>query len=326
MKTWKAVAFALVTAAAPALGQGDIIVDFYRDTIVDKQAGNPPGFRDTPMVTLGGVAEYANPWEVMVASDLNTTNCPGQGQPCPPGWELYEQGGNGTITFDQIPSIPPGQYYLYLSMNVGNWNNGSPVGIQVGGTGIEELGNEFPGAMHYFYPASNPGSADPVNDMEIAGPNMGPGSEVMVNSSGVPITFESNGTTMPTGSKPTGFNDGNSFPTSVLVEPGNHIVLTMYDGAAINYSVLRGYSLRFDFVAPYFTDFTNVTVGAAGAIGFESVPGGTYALQYSNVVTTTGWENAGASMTAVETNSYLFDPTEPTGSDPSNKVYRVIGL
>ena len=325
MKTWKAVAIALLTVAAPALGQSDIVVDFYRDAVVDKQAGNPPGFRDTPMVTLGGVAEYSgNPWEVMVAWDANTTNCPGQGLPCPPGWETYQQGGNGTITFDLIPPIPAGQYYLYLSMNVANWNNGSPVGIQLGGIGIEELGNESPGAMHYFYPSSNPGAADPVGDMEIAGPHMGPGSEYMVNSSGVNITFESNGLPLPTGSRPSGFNDGNSFPTSAIVAPDNQIVLTMYDGAALNYSVLRGYSLRFEYVAPYYADFTDVTVNNAGAICFESVPGGTYSLQYSNAVTTTGWVNAGASITATDTNAYLFDPTEPAGSDPTNKTYRVI--
>jgi hypothetical protein len=311
------IAAGLLAGLYPASGDvGDtVVVDFNRDMTVNKQPGNPAGYRDTPMVTLGGVAGYQNPWEVMVAWNSAAG----------PGLETQNYGGDGTVTFDQIPPLPAGQYHVFFNMNVANWNIGSQVGLQLGGQGVTELGNENPGAMHYFYPSANPGAADPVNDMQFAGPDMGPGSEYMVNSSGTPITFESNGTMMPAGSKPAGFNDGNSFATSVLLAPGNQIVLTMHDGAAVSFSHIRGFSMKFLRVAPYFTDFVGVSVNDAGAICFTTSPGMDYGLQYTtDLVTTTGWVNVGATLTASATTSYLFDPTEPTGSDIVNKLYRVV--
>ena len=70
---------------------------------------------------------------------------------------------------------------------------------------------------------------------------------------------------------------------------------------------------------------TDFNVNDYGALCFLSETGLTYELQYTtNLVTTTGWVNAGATITATETNTYLFDPSEPTGSDTSNKIYRVL--
>ena len=192
------------------------------------------------LVTLGGPAEYGNPWEVLIASS---------------GGNQTALTGNGTITLDnaKVPSLPSGYYTVLLDMNVTGWNNGNAVGIQLGGTGLTELGNENPGAMHYFYPSSNPGAADPVNDMQIAGPDMGPGSDFMRTEGGVPITFESNGLPLPTGSKPDGpHNDMNSFAQQVYLAPGNEVELTIYDswGNAGTTGYLRAYSLEFIEAAP----------------------------------------------------------------------------
>lgn len=416
MNTFRFLAYSLV-AVAMATPQafsavGDVIAIVFDERVdpdirdgvlpvVNQGLGNPLTHISTPMVTIGGLAHYTQPWEVTTAWNEFATA----------GNELQSFGGAGTITFDQIPSLPEGEYYVFLNMNIANWNNGSPVGIQIGGQGVTELGNEFPGAMHFFYPQSNSGFADPINDMQVAGPDMGPGSEYMVDSSGTQLTTVSNGFPLPTGSNPNIFNDGNSFATSLILAPGNQLVLTMQDGAAVSFAHIRGTSMIFSNIAAYVplppqgcclsdgscldidpnfcvasngvpqgvgtncasvvceasqaccfyaagtcsdliagdclmqggvplgvgtscavpgcpsTDapVTDFNVNDYGALCFLSETGLTYELQYTtNLVTTTGWVNAGATITATETNTYLFDPSEPTGSDTSNKIYRVL--
>jgi hypothetical protein len=311
------IAIGLLAGLYPASGDvGDtLVVDFNGDVTINKQPGNPAGYRDTPMVTLGGVAGYQNPWEVMVAWNSGAS----------PGLETQNIAGEGTVTFDRIPSLPAGQYHVFFNMNVANWLGGNPVGLRLSGPGVTEVGNENPGAMHYFYPVSNGSSQDPINDMQIAGPDMGPGAEYMVNSTGVPITFESNGAMIPAGSNPGSYNDENSFATSVILAPGNQAVLTVSDSVGTGVSHLRVYSMKFVNIGPYFSDLTGVTVGEAGAICFSSSSGIRYGLQYTtDLVTSSGWVNAGASLTATATTSYLFDPTEPAGSDIGNKLYRVV--
>ena len=425
MKTWKTLAFALVgtVLAVPSYAGAttEIIVNFRKD--VTSVPSNPPGFQSTPMVSVGGDSHYGQPWEVMTASNgpLSCNDCYS---------EMQNFGGTGTVTFDQIPAIPAGEYHVYISFNISNWNGTSPVGFQLGGTGVTELGNEMPGQMHFFYPQANTGQ-DTKNDVEIAGPHMGPGSAHLWfgpasnQQPGNPVTLnapDGTGTCaplcppIPTGSDPAGNNDTNSFGTSVMIDANNQFVLTIHDGADVDNldpldnpagrpAYIRAYRVRFTPVPPgeacclgdgtcqdvdptaclaldgvsqgggttcagttceqpqaccFFpegtcsdllagactsqggtpegsgtdctttscpqpiTEFTDVTVNDAGAICFPSATGVTYSLQYSNVVSTTGWMNAGASLTATETNSYLFDPSEPTGSDISNKVYRVL--
>lgn len=191
------------------------------------------------LVTLGGLSEYGNPWEVLMASS---------------GGNQTALTGNGTVLLDnaKVPSLPEGYYTVLLSMNVTRWNNGSPVGIQLGGTGVTELGNENPGAMHYFYPSSNGAAADPVGNMQIAGPDMGPGSDYMRKEDGTQITFESNGLPLPAGSHPGIFNDMNSFAQQVHLAAGNEVELTIYDGwgNAGTSGYLRAYSLEFIEAAP----------------------------------------------------------------------------
>jgi hypothetical protein len=393
----------MAAASSSALGAvGDVIeINFRENTAIDFVPSNPPGFRDIPMITIGGLAHYTQPWEVTTAWNEFATA----------GNELQSFGGAGTITLDQIPSLPEGEYHVFLNMNIANWNNGSLIGIQLSGQGVTEVGNEIPGAMHLFYPQSNPGAADPISDMQIAGPDMGPNSEYMVDSAGTQLTTVSNGFPLPTGSNPNIFNDGNSFATSLILAPGNQLVLTMQDGAAVGFSHIRGTSMVFSNIAAYVplpteacclsdgtcveldpnyciatnglpqgagtncamvvceasqaccfyaagtcadiissdcvlqggvplgdgtscatpgcpsTDapITDFSVNDYGALCFLSETGVTYELQYTtNLVTTTGWVNAGATITATETNTYFFDPVEPAGSDTTNKIYRVL--
>ena len=370
MYPWLAIALTFIASFAQSSfgGIGDtIVVNFRQNAETNFVPGNPPGFQDIPMVSLCGDAHYHNPWEVMTAWDPGNT-----------GNEVADFSGTGTVLYDRVPSLPAGEYHVYLSFNIANWDGSSPVGFQLAGPGVVELGNEMPGEMHFFYPQANIGQ-DTKNMVEVAGTHMGPGSAFLVFEDGAPVTLNPPGGTgicaphcppIPTGSDPDGLNDGNSFATSVLLAPGNRFRLSIHDGSAVGDAHIRGYAMTFDKVAPYFpppleaccfddgscmeidpnvcvvsngvplgvgTDcatatclqpgakITDVKAGSAGAVFFESQPGHTYALQYTtDLVTTTGWVYAGVTYAATVTNSYLFDPAEPTGSDFSSKRYRVI--
>lgn len=321
------VAAASWLAAAPAFaGVGDtigILFDERADTDIRDTSGsisnrfvnNPDAYSASPMVTLGGVAHYDGPWEVMVAWNTTPTNGPGN--------ETQEFGGTGTITFDQIPPLPAGEYHAYLSFNIANWNNGSPVGIQMGGTGVTELGNESPGAMHYCYPPSNTGQDTILT--EIAGPHMGPGSGYIVKPDGTlhELLTAVGPLPIPTGSNTNIFDDGNSFATSVVLAPGNELVLSLDDGAAVGYSHLRGYSMVFSNVAPFVVEgASNATVRAA-RMQVATGDGLSYGLQCTtDPGDTNGWTNTGTVITGNGSGMYFFDPTGPDEA----KVYRVVRL
>ncbi len=180
---------------------------------------NPPTHIATPMVTLGGSTHYTQPWEPSTAYV---------------GGTLVGQTGTGTITYDQVPSLPAGLYEVTMNFNVARWSNGSAIGMYLGGTGVTEMGNELPGQFHNFYPSSF--DAQPsFSGVQLAGPDMGPGSDRMRLADGTIITDGDNtppGSNQPfiTGSDPAVFNDGNSFPTHIKLDPGNQIVLHISDG------------------------------------------------------------------------------------------------
>jgi hypothetical protein len=296
---------------------------------------NPETHIATPMVTLGGLSHYRDDWEVMTAWNTMSTNGP--------GWELFEIGGTGTLTFDQIPPLPPGEYHVYLSFNIANWNNGSPIGLQFGGTGVTELGNENPGEMHFFYPPTSTGQ-DTINNMEVAGPSLGPGSAYFVFGpdgnlpQGSPVSldppvgallcgeppFFEDCPPMPTGSDPNGFNDTNSFPTAILLDPGNEFVLSIHDGTFHpSYSHIRAYSMLFLNVA-LMTPETSIAAIEATRLSFDTIDGFEYALQCTTDPTDSGgWTATGARITGTGSNMYLFDPTAGSGD---TKVYRALKL
>lgn len=414
MKTGKLLSIVLAGMALAAQSFGavgdEFNINFRENTQANFVPTNPPGFRDIPMVSLGGKSHYFQPWEVMTAS-------------IGPNVGLNTNSGTGTVTFDQIPSFPEGEYHVYINFNIANWDGppaispAAPIGFQLGGIGVTELGNQMPGAMHFFYPQSNTGQ-DTVNFVELAGPNMGTGSTNLAYRGGLfPVTLN-----FPVGSgecspncPPIPTETTNAFASSIILAPGNQFVLSIHDGADQDLppggtAHIRVYSMIFTNVAPYapppdeaccfadgscqdmdpnvcmvsngipqgvsttcagtscpqtqaccffpsgacsdlltsictsqggtsqgggttcattscrqpVSDFTEVTINDAGAICFVSEVGTTYELQYTtNLITTPGWVNAGIRLKASETNSYFFDPEEPTGST-TNKRYRVV--
>jgi hypothetical protein len=287
------------------------------DPIQGRGLTNPETHVSTPMVSIGGDAHFGDPWAVYTAWNPTHTNGP--------GWELFETAGTGTITLDQVPPLPAGEYHVFLSFNVANWNNGSPVGIQMGGTGVTEVGNELPGSMHFFYPESNTGQ-DTLNLVEMAGPHMGPGSGNLYFQDGSPATlvtctaFPFPCAHIPTGSNTNIFNDGNSFPTSVLLAPGNEFILSMFDGAGVGYSHLRGFSMTFCKVGEFPLDPLETDI-AAHRVVFDTLAGVDYGVQCTLDPTNSGaWTDTGNVIAGTGAAVYYFDPM---GAEES-KAYRVV--
>jgi hypothetical protein len=211
--------------------------------------GNPVTHIATPMVSVGGETTYTQPWEPSTASlggvDNNT--------------------GDGTITYDQVPSLPAGFYTVTMNMNVARWTNSRSIGLYLGGTGVTELGNEQPGQFHYFYPQTF--SSQPThNGVQLAGPDMGPGSDRMRLEDGTVIVDDENGFPYPTGSDPAGFNDGNSFPTMIKLDPGNQVVVNMQDNSEIGSNHFRLYGLTFTEVVPEPASMMLFGLGATGLL------------------------------------------------------------
>jgi hypothetical protein len=370
MKMWKTLAFTLagmIVGASSFGGIGDsIMINFNADPGASDPflLTNPAGFRNTPMVTLGGDAHYQNSWEVMTAWNPNPTNCPGVMGFCPLddffccAWQNFANAGTGTITFDQVPSIPPGEYRVYFYFNIANWTKDKEIGFQFGGTGVTELGNEMPGEMHFFYPDTNNGQ-DTFNDIEIAGPHMGtsgthylwygpmsnqdPGEPLTMSpphGSGIcgqPPFFEDPCLPIPTGSDPNGNNDGSSFPTSILLAPGNQFEFTIFDSTdsmfcpgdpgmelcdLYSFGHVRAYRMRFELIGPFSLPFSEVSIEAT-RVSVDSIDGLEYGLQYSTDPTDGGgWGNTGIEFTGNGSTMYIFDPTGPADT----KVYRVVEL
>lgn len=287
------------------------------DPIQGQGLTNPGTHVSSPMVSIGGDAHYGDPWAVYTAWNPTSTNGPGN--------ELQEFAGTGTITLDQVPPLPAGEYHVFLSFNVANWNNGSPVGIQMGGTGVTEAGNELPGSMHFIYPESNTGQ-DTLNLVEIAGPHMGPGSGNLYFQDGSPATlvsctaFPFPCAHIPTGSNTNIFNDGNSFPTSVFLAPGNEFILSMRDGAGGAFSHLRGFSMTFCKVGEFPLDPVETDI-AANRVVFDTLAGVDYGVQCTLDPTNSGaWMDTGNVIAGTGAAVYYFDPT---GAEES-KAYRVV--
>ena len=201
-----------------------------------------------PQVTLGG-ATHENlfdnaPWQIWTASN-----------PAAAGNQFLNLTGTGTITFNN--SLPAAEYTVTASWCAAGWANGSSLGLQFGGTGVTEAGNESPGAMHYIYPPSTTGVPVKFRE-ELIGPGMGPGS--MFTDGGT-----ESGTPYTLGSHPGVFNDGNSFATSIFLAEGNQVVLTIEENNFNNYGAAMFYGLYFTEIGPI-PEPASVTLLGLGAL------------------------------------------------------------
>lgn len=238
---------------------------------------NPLGYQNTPMVTLGGDSHYGQAWEVMTASDGDLT--------CADCYSTMQNfAGIGTVTLDQIPSLPAGNYHVYMNFNLANWTEKAPVGIQLGGTGVTEHGNETPGAMHYFYPQTNTGQ-DTKSNVEIAGNQMGSsGSSHLRFGTISPLSGQTIDLNSPDGTGTCAPNcnpivtsnpAGNSFAQYVSLAAGNQVVLSISDGADVDSHAggrpahVRLYGMTFVEVIPEPASIALMGLGAAGLCLFR---------------------------------------------------------
>jgi hypothetical protein len=222
--TLAAVTFVM---AAPSFGSvGDI-------TEVTFHQGNA-------LVTLSGMANYnpGAPWEVDVAANASTWN---------------GQAGDGVITLNN--AVPTGYYKVSLSANIGNWNNGTPFSVKLGGTGVTELGTTNPGEFHSYFPASNTGQ-DPIGWVEIASENVDSGATQAISDT-FPggVVLISDPTCSPSCSTPNmptelgaHGTEGSPFASQVFLAPGNVVALTINENLANTSTHAKVYGLRFEEV------------------------------------------------------------------------------
>jgi len=239
-----------------------------------------------------------------------------------------------------VPSLPAGNYEVILNVVVANWNNGSPAGLAIGGTGVTEIGNELPGTTHLFYPTSNLGQ-DPI-DIQIASSRMGPaasgGSDYLLDPNGDPVSLLTGppGALIPVGSAPWFLNDGNSFPLQIKLDPVNQIELTIHDGAAVSVSHLRTRWMKLIEVAPIVQPppppfrIIDGTFDAQGdlTITWESEPGASYTVQtlldlngtWADVIPNV--PGTGATTSWRDGDRNFSDPNQASATVP-RKFYRV---
>jgi len=233
MKKFAVLLVALL--AAPALAVPGDIVD------VDFTPVNPGD------ITLAGewrVGQSAA-WMTYIAQHDAATE-PTQG-------EHWKHAGSGTATVNY--SLPSAEYKVRYWGAPSYWANGQSWEFSIGGTGVTELGTLYPNQLHTLWPANT--SGEPVVKAELIGPSMAAQPSALTITTGGPLHI---GTSQWQGS--------DNYPgTSLMIAPGNEIVITMVDNdSAGNYGTIMAYGFEFEEIGPYIPEPATMSLLGLGSV------------------------------------------------------------